>query len=534
MPEALEEGGGSPGLAGAGARGHRVWTRLAGRTRAAIVIFILCVVVYTLLLLLVPRYNGMPTTDGDELHYLIITRSLISDRDLSVADNYRDRQYAGFYELPDPMWHVTRANGRLVSTHPAFLSLVVLPGFGLFGYRGAAFTMILFVSFAAVFTFLLADRFVRRGVAAGVTLFMFMSYPLLFYARLIYPETAALFLLALGSWSAWRLKECGRPLYAALGGLSAGLLVLFHPKFIALSGGLLLAFLMVTGLRRSEAKLYLWWAVPAVACLAVLFAITIKSYGPNLVAGLTASGGSKVMGGYLGANSYWGVAGMFLDRAWGLFIFAPLFALFPHGLSLQNNRLEWTRWWAFFPACIAAHVLLLGVFQSWNGGAAPVQRYLVPVASMLAICVALFIERCRSRAAWGVVAALGMWQVVNTVWAFRFMVGTYGMAGTDNIMLEHFLGDGFLTRLLLSSFPLYHPAGKRAIALTVIWLLMFAATVYAARRHYMTYGGGKLSPVLDIGEMHRVRRQPGPPAQEVTGTGRSSPCWSIICGLSRR
>lgn len=490
-------------MRGGGAAGRRsAWTRLPGRSRVAIVVVVLCVLVYTLLLLLVPRYEGMPSTDGDELHYLIISESLIDDGDLSVANNYRLEQYRAFYELPDPMWHTTRARGRLVSTHPAFLSLVVLPGFRLFGHRGAALTMIGFVSLAALFTFLLADRFVRRGVAAGTTLFLFLSYPLVFYARLIYPETAALFLLALGAWAAWRLKETRRPLYAAVGGLSAGLLVLFHPKFIALSAGLLLAFLMVAGLRRSAARLYLWWAAPAAACVAVLFAITFKTYGPNLIAGLTASGGSRVMGGYLGTNSVWGVFGMFLDRAWGLFIFAPLYAVFVHGLSLQNNRLEWTRWWAFFPACIGAHVLVLGVFQSWNGGAAPVQRYLVPVASLLAISVALFVDRCRSRVAWGTVAVLGLLQVVSTVWAFRFMVGTYGMAGTDNIMLEHFLGNGFMKRLLLAVFPLYHPAGGGSIALTVFWLLLFAATVYAARRYYMRHGGGRLSPVLDIGVRH--------------------------------
>ena len=165
------------------------------------------------------------------------------------------------------------------------------------------------------------------------------------------------------------------------------------------------------------------------------------------------------MGGYLGTNSVWGVFGMFLDRAWGLFLFAPLYMVFPHGLSLQNNGFEWGRWWIFFPACIGAHVLVLGVFQSWNGGAAPVQRYLVPLAALLAICVALFLDRCRSRVAWAVAAVLALFQIITTVWAFRFMVGTYGMEGTDNIMLPHFLDNGIVKRFLLLVFPLFHPAG---------------------------------------------------------------------------
>jgi 4-amino-4-deoxy-L-arabinose transferase-like glycosyltransferase len=479
-------------------RRRSLWLGIPARSRTGIVVFTLILLIYTLLLLFVPRYKGMTSTDGDEPHYLMITQSLLRDGDLSVANNYRLKQYSPFYQSPISVPHVIKAQGRYVSTHPAFLSMVVLPGFWLFGYRGAAFTMILLTSMAALFTFLLADRFVDRAAAAAAVLFMFLSYPLLFYGRLIYPETAALFLVALGTWSTWRLKETSRPVFAAFAGLSAGLLILFHPKFFALSAALLLLLLMVVGVSRGAARIYGWWAAPAAACFLFLLLITYKTYGPNLVMGLTASGGSKLVGGYLGTNSVWGVFGMFLDRAWGLFIFAPLFMVFPHGLSLQNNWVEWRRWWAFFPVCIAAHVIVLGVFQSWNGGAAPVQRYLVPLGALLVICVALFVERCRSRLAWAVVAVLALLQLINTVWAFRFMVGTYGMERTDNIMLAHFLDNSLVKRFLLFLFPLYHPAGLRAVLLTFFWLLLFAGTIYASYRYYMRHGGAKVSPIVDI------------------------------------
>ena len=474
------------------------WLRLPGRTRAGMILFTLCLLSYCLLLALVPRFGAMPSTDGDEPHYLVITQSLLRDGDFNLQNNYSQKQYRSFYELPDPAWHVVRVRGRLVSTHPAFLSIVVLPGYWLLGLQGAQATMILLTSLAALFTFLLADRFVTRGVAAAVTLFLFLSYPLLFYGRLIYPETAALFLLAVGAWSTWRLRESRRPLFAGVAGLAAGLLLLFHPKFFALSAALLFLLLIVVGVSSENRRLYAWWLAPAAACFLMLLFITFRVYGPNLVRGLTASGGSKLMGGYLGTNSVWGVFGMFIDRAWGLFLFAPLYMVFPHGLSMQNNSIEWRRWWIFFPVCIVAQVIVLGVFQSWNGGAAPVQRYLIPLGALLAVCVALFIDRCRSRAAWTVAAVLALFQVISTVWAFRFMVGTYGMEGTDNIMLAHFLDNGIVKRFLLFVFPLYHPAGAGAAVLTVLWVLLFAATIYGARRYYMVHGGGKLSPILDI------------------------------------
>lgn len=475
--------------------------RIPSRTRLCLLIFLFCLLVNTLLLLLAPSYRGVPTTDGDEPHYLLITQSLLEDHDLAVENDYLEGRYKVYYQQEIDTPHTTDGRGgRSVSTHPPFISLVILPGFWLFGYRGAAFTMIIFTSAAAALTFLVIDRFADRTIAAAACLFLFLSYPLLFYARLIYPETAALFLVALGVWSTWRLKESQRPLFAVLGGVAAGLILLFHPKFVALTAALF--FLSVLVARRDK-RLLTWWLAPAALLFGTLLLLTGITYGPNLLRGLTASGGGRLVGGYLGENSFWGIVGMFLDRAWGLFIFAPLYLLFPHGMSLQNNRMEWTRWWLFFPVCISAHVLLLGVFQSWNGGAAPVQRYLVPVASLFVICIAVFVERCRSALARATASLFALLQIITTVWAFRFMAGTYGMAGipemNDNSFIPFFLGpENPIKKLLFFIFPLYHPVDAWSVALTFLWLGLFAVTIYLSRRYYMRHGGAKLSPVLDI------------------------------------
>lgn len=484
-------------LRGKTARFATAWTRLPERTRVAIIIFAACLLVYTLVLLLVPRYKGVTTAQGDEPHYLIVSESVIRDGDVFLTNNYEAMQYRPYFEQDTIMWHVAHGRGgRFVSTHPMFLSLVVLPGFWLFGFKGAALTMILFASAAAALSFLVADRFTSRIIAAGVTLFLFFSYPLIFYSRLIYPETAAYFLVALGLWSAWRLKESGRALHAGLLGLSSGMLLLFHPKFIAISISLLFLFLIVRP--GKDRRLLVAWVVPAALAVLVLIILTAVAFGPNLAQGLTASGGSKLQGGYLGTNSVWGIPGLFFDRAWGLFLFAPFYFLFLHGLALPSNAFEWDRWWVFFPVCIGLHALVLGVFQSWNGGAAPVQRYLVPLAPLFVVCIALFIDRVRSKFAWGAAGALALLQIVTTVWGFRFFVGTYGMENSDNIFLPHFLGNGAVKRLLLLVFPLFHPAGERAVALTIAWVILLAATACAARRHYMRHGGGRLSPIVDI------------------------------------
>jgi polyferredoxin len=113
---------------------------------------------------------------------------------------------------------------------------------------------------------------------------------------------------------------------------------------------------------------------------------------------------------------------------------------------------------------------------------------------MFLLCVALFLDRVRSKIAWVIAGGLALYTIVTTVWAFRFMVGTYGMENTDNIFLSHFLGNDVIKRFLLFVFPLSHPAGVRSVLLIVAWLVFFAFTVYLARRWHMHYGGGKLPP----------------------------------------
>ena len=479
----------APEKAGIAAR----WLRLPGRTRMGLIIFLLTFLVYTLIFVAVPRYKGSTTTQGDEPHYLLIAESIIRDGDVFLTNNYEAKQYLPYFEQTITMWHVAHGrDGRFVSTHPMFLSLVILPGFWAFGYTGAAMTMVLLLSAAALFSFLLADRFVTRSIAAGVTLFGFFSYPLVFYSRLIYPETAAVFLVAMGLWSAWRLKESHKPRFAALMGLAAGGVLLFHPKFIAISIGFLVLFFIVRPSK--DRKLLAAWLIPAAGCVALLLLLTWMAFGPHILRGLTASGGSKFQGGYWGTNSVWGIPGLYLDRAWGLLIFAPVYGLFGYGLVTQKTPLEWDRWWVMVPVFVVLHTLVLGVFQSWNGGAAPVQRYLVPLAPMLLVCIAMFLDRVRSKLAWTVAGLLALYQIVMTVWAFRFMVGTYGMENSDNIFLSHFLNNSVVKRFLLFVFPLFHPAGVRSVLLTVAWVLFFVVTMYLARRYHMIHGGGKLPP----------------------------------------
>jgi hypothetical protein len=154
------------------------WLSLPGRTRTAFLILLLTLIVYGLVFGLVPRFKGTTSTQGDEPHYLLVTESILRDGDVYLTNNYEAKQYLPYFQQTITMWHVARGkNGRFVSTHPMFLSLLVLPGFWAFGYPGAAVTMILLRCFAAMFTFLIMDH---RG--GGDRLFLLHLSPALLLA----------------------------------------------------------------------------------------------------------------------------------------------------------------------------------------------------------------------------------------------------------------------------------------------------------------------------------------------------------------
>lgn len=473
----------------------RARLKIGTRTRWALAVFAICVVVYVLMLLLIPRFYGTTTADGDEPSYLLMTQSLINDGDLFLENNSNPATYGKYYEREITFWPwVPGRGGNLVSTHPAFLSLVILPGFWLFGYPGAALTMIVLFGIAAALTFAVADRFVTRKIAFGVTLFFFLTYPLLFYSRKVYPDTAVAFALSLGVWSAWRLRETKKPVYAAVGGLSAGMVSLLHPKYFAISLSLALLMILVT---RKDWRMYAWWLLPAVACLALLVGLTYMAYGTSLLRGLTATAGGSVVTGYSSGHEGWGVLGLFLDRSAGLFLFAPLFLLFPVGLSLQSKRSEWTRWWLFFPVCVGAQAVVAGMFQYWNGGFAMIPRYTISLAPVLIIPVALFFDRCRSVVAYVFEAVLASLQLVMTAGAFAFVMGTYAMYAGGDVFLRHFLHHTWLKGFILSAFPDFRSESWGALVVAAAWIALYAVAIYFARRSFLKRGGLKASPLLE-------------------------------------
>lgn len=486
--------------------------RLNSLSRPALsaAVFLTCVVVYLSLFVTVHESKMASVSNSDEPHYLVATESILEDGDVTLSNNYSSKKYLDYFrEEMKP--HVTGGkNGRKVPWHQPFLSILVIPGYWIAGYSGAAVTMIVMTALAAAFLFLILDSLVRRIVALSVTLFAFLTYPLVSYSKLIFPETPALLLVVISIWATLKVRE-GRRIHILTSGICAAFLLQLHVKFAVLAFALLFLLAAVVGRRWRD---YLLWGVPVAISIVAILAWTYHLFGPRIIHGLSVS----AQGSFLGGNSFWGIPGLFLDRAWGLFPIAPVFLLSFYGMAVVSGLHKDKRLWFSAIAGVCAYVIFVGSFNTWYGGMAPVPRFLVPVLPVLIIFLSFFVESVRRWLAFLLVAFLGALNLVFTAFALSFPRGTYPSFGTTGLV-QRYLGDS-MVRLFNGVFPLFHPFGFKSGLLMALWLAVIGLTTHLARGYLgksihtstLSISGDIDSREMSHGRQERRRRFASPKA----------------------
>src|SRR5881296_3815933 len=134
--------------------------------------------------------------DGDEPYYLLLTESIVHDRDLDLSDQCRDLAHSatGRIDLVPQLGDPVGPHGERYSRHEPFLSLLMVPGYLAGRLPGALATI-------ALFGVLLVRSTVRlfedEGIDDATTraLFPLIAFgpPIVFYAARIWPEVPAAF-----------------------------------------------------------------------------------------------------------------------------------------------------------------------------------------------------------------------------------------------------------------------------------------------------------------------------------------------------
>jgi len=376
----------------------------------------------TLLVVSAAAWQAAPQyPQGDEPHYLVTTQSLLNDGDLRVENNFRQRDYAPYYAgtlVPD--FDRRGKDGAIYSIHPIAVSIVVLPGFALFGYRGAEITLLILAALTGGLVWRIGFRITGQTPAAWFAWAAIVLAPVfVFHSFALFPEALGAGAFAACALLLVRLAQHDARVSAwTLVGASVCLAAFpwLHSRFAILAAAFGLAtiwYLLRDSSRPMTGRLsrVAWFAiVPAVSAvgwLAFFYALygTADPRGAHGVIDLHVDRMRR------------GVLGMLFDEQYGLLAYTPVLAAAVVGLFRPVDRasraLAWLLW-AIALACITAAVSYRMDEMWWAGLPSAPARYGVAVLPAFAIPIAAAWARAGAgaRRAW---IALLLVSVATTV-----------------------------------------------------------------------------------------------------------------------
>jgi hypothetical protein len=437
--------------------------------------------------------HGKYSVSGDEPHYLMVTHSLVADRDLDLANNYADDDGRWFgHDSLEAGPHVRRARtGQLLSVHDIGLPIILTPAYlaaqrlaalptpallsrvrmsrGLFAYSIVSVSVLVVIALSiGLLTTAFAGAAAPR-TAAFLMVIVAISPPVVSYSFLVFPEAPALFVTALVVWFVMKPREGGDAstmlwLIAAL-----GVLPWMHRKYSFYAFGLLFALLWMApavsvGLsRRQRLTAAGLFVLPQLAFHAWTYREWGTLGGPQLIEGLpfTSTGWTN------------GLIGLWIDRQSGLLANAPFYWIVPVCWAAT-----WRRTWPLVVPVLLLY-LPMAAFVEWWGGFSPGARYLAPIIPLLVVPIALALG---SRFVQIVALTLGIAQLAIDAAIWRHPRSLWPLPSTNgNAALQELGIPGRAYELLLPAIRT-NGAGSSAI-LILLGIVGFSVAIAASRFH---------------------------------------------------
>jgi hypothetical protein len=351
---------------------------------------------------------------GDEPHYLIITQSLLHDRDLAIENNHRNRAYLAYTRQPIAPDFLRRGiDGAIYSIHAPGISAIVAPAFAAAGYPGVVLLLAMIAALGSALVWRASWDVTGDINAAWIGwAAASLSVPFFFQAFTVYPDGLGAVLVMVAVYALARhgtvgevttfgkagtLGEAG--LQPGLYSLPIAILPWLHTRFSILAGVLgVLLLLRIWQSTRSIARVAAFVAVP-VASLVLWLSFFYVLYGtPNPAApygGYTQSGLSNV---------WRGISGLLIDQQFGLLPNAPVYVAALLGLAcLWRAR---RRFVIELAVAVMPYTVAAASYHMWWGGRSTPARFIVPVLLPFGVAIAAAWQRAGTAARAAIAALL--------------------------------------------------------------------------------------------------------------------------------
>ncbi|MBN1596471.1 hypothetical protein JW933_11150 [candidate division FCPU426 bacterium] len=316
---------------------------------------------------------------GDEVHYLLMAKSFITDGDFDLKNNFANQDWQHDYPSEELDFHGhPDAQGRWICRHMPGISTVAAPLYWCLGSWGASLTTLILIALALAWLYGLARDL---GAAASGAFLAYaialISAPWSIWGYLVYPVAAGMLLVTAGLRLFIRL-ESSRTAAFLLGLLSCAL-----PFFHQGLGIIGLVFLAAAGLR--------------LCCAGQWRALTALTVG-GLLAGLpflwvffqyyqTAHAAGDYAFSFRPLFFIYAVIGQLVDRNYGIITAAPVLLPAVAGLFFVLRPRHTMLVWLIFVFPVASG-LQAALFVDWNGFSASFSRFLAPACAPLFVGLA--------------------------------------------------------------------------------------------------------------------------------------------------
>jgi hypothetical protein len=332
------------------------------------------------------------TLSGDEPAYLVISQTVQKYHSFNVMLDYQNQDYRSFFHAPLEPHVVFAPDGTPQPIHGVGGPLLWLVPFILWG-RGGAIGFLVAVSMLVIgnlYAFL-RERQIRPEYALFTTLLFVIGSPIYMYSGMSFIEPiATLFVLyAVRVLFAHRLH----PVRLTVASLALGYLPWVHPRLVTFSLMIGAALAARCWLDRSTPRLRSLTCalVPLLVGLVAIEVDTWINWG-TLNPGVTmAAIGNRTFG----MSPVDGVAGLLLDREYGLFPNFPLFLLVLPGLLLTLHGPQRVTT-GVLTVLAGPYALLICTFLTWFAGASPPARFLTVLVPLFGYPIAFLLQRLRN------------------------------------------------------------------------------------------------------------------------------------------
>jgi len=206
------------------------------------------VIIYLLLFFFV--FTNKRWSDGDEVHYLLVTSSIIKDFDLVLDNNYENKDYFTHHSHEESPHAYSDRHGELRPAHGILTSIIMVPGYWLslatkdildfesnraFLFFPRLNMLSLHIIFSIILIYFLRTLGFNKNISIlGVILYL-IQLPVVIYSQAIYSDLIAGYFIMMGAFGILLFTRTGRYRWLVISSIFWGLTIFLHTKIIVFS-----------------------------------------------------------------------------------------------------------------------------------------------------------------------------------------------------------------------------------------------------------------------------------------------------------